>query len=323
MSSSWDVFISYSSRDAQTAERLASDLEANGYRPFFAERSIRAGAPWPPVIQKALEESRVGVVILDKDAVASDRVQEEVTALLDRKVLVIPILDGISPQDIDFRLRHRQLLDLRDGYDHVLRELLSALPPPRPVAGPEPPAGRPEPARRSLSLRTVLAALVGVVLSLVTARIGWVLVDQGRGLEALRHRQRSVQRIEERLNEVLEPGAGARVRGHKTYVDPETRELLAKDVWQDERLRWRHFYDQGRPVARDEFEYVGERRERVKQKTRSYLDAEGRVFLEDLFTPDGYLIEKLECPEGSPPCVRRIDDMASPLPPQGLLIYYR
>lgn len=318
MSPAWDVFVSYSSRNARIARRLVKDLERNGYRPFLAESSIPPGATWQDEIQKALEECRAGVLLLSDEAAASRRVQEEVTFLLEREVPLIPVLHRISRQLIDYRLRNLQLLDLRHGYGRLLRELLRALPPPGSAIGP----GRPPAAPPGPSLPAIFAAFVGVVLLFVILRSGWTLIDEEQSFAALRRHQLAVQSLEARLDEILPPGAGAQVRGDEDYYDPQTGEKIARDIWEDERLRWRRFFVQGRLVAHDEFEYGGERRERVTGKIRSYFDEEQKMFLEDIFTSDGYLVKKLDHRQGDPP-IPRFDDMVSPLPPQGLLIYYR
>jgi hypothetical protein len=53
-----DVFISYSSRDKDDAQRIVDFLEANEISCFVAHRDIQKGIPFASVILKAIENSQ-------------------------------------------------------------------------------------------------------------------------------------------------------------------------------------------------------------------------------------------------------------------------
>ena len=71
------VFISHAHEDAEFAHRLATDLDARGWRVWIAPDSIRAGVKWVDAINRGLEECGVFLVALTPSAVASRWVTDE------------------------------------------------------------------------------------------------------------------------------------------------------------------------------------------------------------------------------------------------------
>ena len=71
------VFISYSSEDGPWAEAIHERLEADGFSTFWDETGIRAGEDWEQKILKNLTASQHLVVLLSKEAAASDWVRRE------------------------------------------------------------------------------------------------------------------------------------------------------------------------------------------------------------------------------------------------------
>ena len=71
------VFINHAHEDAQFAHRLATDLEAQGWRAWIAPDSIRPGEKWASAINRGLEECSAFVVALTPTAVVSNWVVDE------------------------------------------------------------------------------------------------------------------------------------------------------------------------------------------------------------------------------------------------------
>src|SRR5262249_15940800 len=70
-----DVFISYSSRDTPTAERVCAALEESGQlRCWMAPRDIPPGANWSASIIEGIEASRVMVLIFSRHSNTSPQV---------------------------------------------------------------------------------------------------------------------------------------------------------------------------------------------------------------------------------------------------------
>src|SRR5277367_973708 len=71
------VFISYASADASVAQNVCAALEAAGILCWIAPRDVVPGTLYADGIVGALDESKVLVLLLSKDAVASAHVGRE------------------------------------------------------------------------------------------------------------------------------------------------------------------------------------------------------------------------------------------------------
>ena len=80
MAYKYDLFISFSSKDAAWAEKLYRDLRARGLNPeriFYAEESIRVGDEWREKLNDGIVTSRNLVLLWSDHARTSDWVDEE------------------------------------------------------------------------------------------------------------------------------------------------------------------------------------------------------------------------------------------------------
>jgi hypothetical protein len=114
-----DVFISYSREDAADAERLARVVEEGGWSVWW-DRSIPVGATFDDVIQSALEEAHVVIVLLSPRSVKSQWVQYEIGAALqkireDPTSRILPLTtDDLDWKDVPFPLRRFQALSFSE-----------------------------------------------------------------------------------------------------------------------------------------------------------------------------------------------------------------
>ncbi|NQT15442.1 MAG: toll/interleukin-1 receptor domain-containing protein, partial [Planctomycetes bacterium] len=91
-----EVFISYASRDRQLAEIACAQLEAAGMKCWIAPRDLQAGETWSEAIVKAVEASRVAVVIVSADTLESRHVAREVERADSKGKDIIPfVLDNV------------------------------------------------------------------------------------------------------------------------------------------------------------------------------------------------------------------------------------
>jgi hypothetical protein len=91
------VFICYSSKDRDFAQKLAKDLTTYGIMVWYDEYEIKVGDSITEKISKALQECDYLCIILSPDSVNSEWVKRELSvALLDeldhKRVKVLPIL---------------------------------------------------------------------------------------------------------------------------------------------------------------------------------------------------------------------------------------
>lgn len=78
---SYDVFLSYSTKDKDVVRALAKRLRADGLRVWFDERVLKAGDSIPAKIEEGLEHSRALVLCMSAHAFGSDWAQLEASTL--------------------------------------------------------------------------------------------------------------------------------------------------------------------------------------------------------------------------------------------------
>jgi hypothetical protein len=121
------VFVSYSHRDAEWLTRLQvhlAPLVRDGVIDFWDDTRIKAGGLWRKEIQKALDETRVAILLISADFMASDFIaSEELPPLLvaaeNEGITILPVILSAS------------LFEETAG----LRDLQTVNPPSRPVIG--------------------------------------------------------------------------------------------------------------------------------------------------------------------------------------------
>jgi hypothetical protein len=88
---SHQVFISHSSRDALTAQRICAELEAQKIRCWIAPRDVPTGANYAATIGQAIRTSRALLLVFSEAADASEQVMREVEAAVSGKVPIVPV----------------------------------------------------------------------------------------------------------------------------------------------------------------------------------------------------------------------------------------
>ncbi|MGR9085711.1 MAG: TIR domain-containing protein [Gammaproteobacteria bacterium] len=105
-----DVFISYASEDRERAGRLASALEARGWKVWW-DRKIIVGQSFDQAIERELNSAKCVVVLWSQHSIASEWVRNEAAAAVERGVLVPAMIDRIMPP---LEFRRKQTADLAD-----------------------------------------------------------------------------------------------------------------------------------------------------------------------------------------------------------------
>jgi tetratricopeptide (TPR) repeat protein len=108
-----DVFISYSSRDKSTADAVCSTLEAARVRCWIAPRDVLPGDDWGGAIVRAIDRSRVMVLVFSASANESKQVRREVRRAFNKELTVIPFrVERVEPcDDLDYYLGSVHWLD--------------------------------------------------------------------------------------------------------------------------------------------------------------------------------------------------------------------
>ena len=103
-----DIFVSYASGDREIVEPLAVALEAEGYSVWW-DRNIHGGAEFSGEIEKALQASKIVLVVWSENSLTSHWVKDEAAFARDRSILLPIRIDDSEPplgfrqhQTIDF-----------------------------------------------------------------------------------------------------------------------------------------------------------------------------------------------------------------------------
>jgi hypothetical protein len=125
----YSCFISYSAKDDEFAKRIHADLQSSGVRCWFAPHDLPIGAKTWDAIDEAIKLREKLLLILSKNSIASDWVEDEVQKAFaeerDRKELVlfpVRIDDALmeTPEPWARKLRdQRNVGDFRRWKDHA------------------------------------------------------------------------------------------------------------------------------------------------------------------------------------------------------------
>ena len=93
-----EIFISYRRADAAWARLLHDQLRALGVEPWY-DAHVGAGQDWRVATAKALEASRIFVLLFSSNAAQSSDIAKELAAATLEKKLIIPVrLENIAPK---------------------------------------------------------------------------------------------------------------------------------------------------------------------------------------------------------------------------------
>lgn len=107
---SYDVFLCFRGPDTRCTftANLYHALRNKRFKAFMYERELRSGDEISPTLLRAIEESRVSVVVLSQDFASSTWCLNELVAILECKrkksQLVLPIFYDVDPS----RIRHQR-----------------------------------------------------------------------------------------------------------------------------------------------------------------------------------------------------------------------
>jgi hypothetical protein len=108
-----DVFISYSSKDKNTADALCARLEQSGVRCWIAPRDVMPGSDWGAAIIDALEGSKVLMLVFTQNANTSPQIRNEVERAVSKGLIVLPVrFEQVIPsKSLEYFISSRHWLD--------------------------------------------------------------------------------------------------------------------------------------------------------------------------------------------------------------------
>ncbi len=125
-----DVFVSYASHDAAVAQKVCSALETAGILCWIAPRDVVPGTLYADGIVRALDESRILVLIVSKDALASAHVGRELERGASKRHPVIALRTDTAPltRAFEYFLNQSQWIEVgAGGTDAAIAKLVEAV----------------------------------------------------------------------------------------------------------------------------------------------------------------------------------------------------
>ncbi len=125
--SSGRLFISYSSEDEATVERIVAYLEAQGVPCWIASRDIPPRSIYAEAITQGVQDGDACAVIVSKAANSSKAVKRELELASHYDKPFIPIrIDNVEPAaGLDYYLRNTQWMDFRRHGDGALNRIVA------------------------------------------------------------------------------------------------------------------------------------------------------------------------------------------------------
>jgi hypothetical protein len=125
-----DVFISYSSKDAATAETICSLLEKRGVACWIAPRDVLPGRNYDEEIVSGIEQTNAIVVLLSDSSNESPHVKRELELALNNCSAIIPIRiqDTLPGRGLRYFLAGKQWVDAwQPPIEHKMDDVAAAI----------------------------------------------------------------------------------------------------------------------------------------------------------------------------------------------------
>src|SRR6266446_6207681 len=122
-----DVFISHSAQDKKVAETICWALEESGIQCWVAPRDVRPGRSFPGEITRAIQQSKVMLLIFSRHSNSSEQVLREVQLAVDCRVPIV----RLRIEDIPLRDDLRYYLSTPHWLDALSHPLSKHIPPVR------------------------------------------------------------------------------------------------------------------------------------------------------------------------------------------------
>jgi hypothetical protein len=123
------VFISYSSKDRDTAETICRALEARGLDCWISSRDVHPGENFQEAIVKTLRAARVMVLVFTSNANNSDEIKKELVLAGRYRVTIVPVrVEDVVPNDaFSYEFATRQWIDLFRNWEEEIEMLATQI----------------------------------------------------------------------------------------------------------------------------------------------------------------------------------------------------
>ena len=129
MSGTHQIFISYSSKEKETAKRVCSFLEKNKFTCWIAPRNINPGENYPTQIVNAIRKCEILILLASENTNVSGHVSNEVSIAFDNRKTIIPfkIQDVKFSDEYLYFLGRKHWIEAHGDIDAGLEKLLETV----------------------------------------------------------------------------------------------------------------------------------------------------------------------------------------------------
>lgn len=126
------VFISYSFKDKEFAQHLATDLRKQGVKVWIADEKVKVGDKIVDTIRDGILSSQWVIAILSENSPKSDFIGKELSLALEEekkkdRPFILPVLIGAT--ELPAQLQDKQYADFREDYRQGFEKILARVKP--------------------------------------------------------------------------------------------------------------------------------------------------------------------------------------------------
>lgn len=121
-----DVFISYSTKNSDIANKICHALEQNDFKCWIAPRNISSGRIYVEEIADAVKSTKIVVLVFSKYSQESRYVNNEINMAFSHKIPIISfnVDDSLPKEEMEYYLKVTQWLQAYPNPDDHLEELV-------------------------------------------------------------------------------------------------------------------------------------------------------------------------------------------------------
>lgn len=92
MENGYDVFISYSRKDAKIADKICKALDARGVKYFIDRKGVYSGGQFLQVLAESILSSKLLLLLCSRNSYDSEYTQKEINFAIQHKLTIIPYI---------------------------------------------------------------------------------------------------------------------------------------------------------------------------------------------------------------------------------------
>jgi hypothetical protein len=168
------IFISYSRAQTPFVDRLADQLEDNGYSLWLDYQNLVPARPWLQQIESWIDGADVVLLVVSRESLGSKNVAPEWKRAVERHKRILLLIFEAVP--LPPELRDCEWVDFRSNYQRAFQQLLTCMEGPTPARTSPPQAGFKAPLVFWVSLLLSVVVLIGSLPTWWTLVVPYVLV---------------------------------------------------------------------------------------------------------------------------------------------------